>query len=148
MAPPLHKAIQKPDGFSLQIDKYIADCIASKKLPTIVGAALYLGCNKDQLAVWSDKYGPGAVESARLHDPNQTIPSAIKRLKQCSEDILVNKLFESSSNQNAMFLLKCMHKYVEHANVIKHDVSVKGTLSLNVIAPTGMSLGSQGAAKE
>ena len=133
MAPPLHKAIQSPAGFSTSVDAYIAACLVKDDsgkdtLITMAGLSLALACDKESLVRWTEKYGPNSDGDALLHDPDRQIYNALKRAKQHSEQQLQQDCYR---NRNAMSLAlaKCMYGYVEQQH-IKHDV--KGSVSISV----------------
>ena len=127
MAPPLHKAIQKPAAFADKVDKYIAQCLVKDDsgkdtLISLVGLALYIGCDKDSLLRWSKH------DALLEHDSKRLIYGAIKRAKQHSEIQLQNDCYK---NRNAMSLAlaKCMYGYVETQH-IKNEHS--GGVEINV----------------
>ena len=134
MAPPLHKAIQKPKRFAELVDKYIAACLVKDDsgkddLITMCGLALALRCDKESLVRWSDKYS-GVSD----HDPELLIHNAIKRAKLASEQQLTRDCYRNR-NTMSLALAKCMHGYVE-AQHIKHDVQGGVSLMVDTGVPT------------
>jgi len=129
MAPPLHRAIQSPERFADSVDAYIAACLTKddsgkdSDIISIAGLALALGCNKDMIARWRDKYSEPTE-----HDPQCLIGSALKKLNDSSEQQLERQAV-LGRNSMALVLGKIKHKWVEEQH-IKHDVKASGSISV------------------
>ena len=132
MAPPLHKAIQSPAGFSTSVDAYIDSCLVKDDsgkdsgVVSVVGLSLHLGTHKDMIATWANRY-----EKPTEHDPELSISRAIKKLKSASEEQLT-RLCVLGRNSMALALGKVNHGWIEKKDVIKYEVAHKGSVSISV----------------
>ena len=123
MAPPLHKAIQDPKKFSRSIDAFIKQCEDREELATIVGLALFLGCDKDSLNRWVEKYS-----EVTEHDPDRHIYGALKKVKAYGESQLQQKCYSKNAAMS-LALGKCMFGWVEQQHV-KVDAKVAGDITV------------------
>ena len=124
MAPPLHKLIQSPEQFAAMVTAFIADCNDKSVAPYKQRFTLAQGIGSNQLHKWGVKYSEPTA-----HDPTCIIGRAIKGLADANELHQLDRLDKSSSNTNAMFLLKCQHSYVEQQH-IKHEHT--GNVSIGI----------------
>ena len=135
MAPPLHKAIQKPARFAELVDAYVNACLirddaGKDTLITMAGLALHLGCDKDSLLNWVDRYA-----EATEHDPQCLIFGALKKAKAASEQQLEQECYR---NKNAMALAlgKCMYGWVEQQHVkVNHTGGVQVVVASAIPQP-------------
>lgn len=129
MAPPLHKAIQSPKRFADACKRYVESCLVKddkgndSDIIAIAGLAIALGCNRDQLARWKDRYGEPTA-----HDPHLDISRAIKEVEQAGE-MQLQRMAVLGRNSMALALGKVKHGWIEQQH-IKVDGKVSGSIEV------------------
>jgi len=140
MAPPLHKAIQKPAAFQKAVRAYIKRCthddagnaLDKPALATLEGLSLATGVyNKQRWSEWLERYSADKWEGK----PERLIADAIKEVKLFSEQQLKQECFRSNKAM-ALALGKCMHGWVEQQHV-KHEHTGGVELSIATGVPKG-----------
>ena len=134
MSAPLHKAIASPKAFSKAVSAYVAACLVKDSagkdsdIISIAGLCVSLGCHRDMLARWKDKY-----EAVTDHDPSCLISSAVKGLEESGE-LQLQRLAVLGRNSMSLALGNCKHVSIEQQH-IKVDAKVSGSISVATGVP-------------
>lgn len=132
----LRPGVKKALARVKQLDDYMEQRAAANLPPTVESLALYLGVCVQSLINWSnggdERYAP--------------LVEAYKRVKLTSQADLVDKLYQSKSNPNAMFLLKCRHGWIEEEKrqdkeqkAVEVNIHLSGDTSSRLMGKVGKS---------
>ena len=129
MARDLHPLVRDGEKLTKTVDQFIADCAAKGVSPFKQRFCLEHKIPAEYISRWIERFSEGGS------NPDPVKHQALKRLEQASELRQLDRLDASSSCQNAMFLLKSQHGYVEQQHV-KHEHSGNVAISVATGVPS------------